>query len=681
MPTISRRQFTAAFGGISVAALAASATTLPAAAEPGGGELDPLRSMRVPRGLRTADGPIWSATATGFAGLPTPELPHGTVGGYGGSVHVVRDSEQLARAIQIEGPATVLVEGTLVVEPFGANLAVSSHTSILGVGRGAEIVGGGFHLDQVADVVIRNLTFRDSYVAGDWDGKNDDNDNDGIRVDTSDHVWIDHCEFARLGDGLVDVRKDSTAVTVSWCVFRDHNKTVGVGWTDNVVTTITLHHNWSSNTYQRNASIDNVAAGHVYSCLFQGQAHYGTMSRGASQLVIESCIYEHGEDAIVVKDEASRVDSRGNRFTDIRGRKDHTGPTFEPSDHYDYAVEPLDRLATVLERHAGPHARKEHVGRRVRVALDGTGDFASIGAAVGAAWRSPHPLEISVAPGTYREIVRIWPGMPAGLLIRGESGEATDVLLTYDLAAGTEKFYGGEFGGTGAATLAILADDVTIRDITVENGYDEAAQGGSQAQALRTTGDRLELSGVRLLGNQDTFLAETPAKGQTARVYLHDSFVEGDVDFLYGRATAVLENCEIRSYDRGQPDNNGYVCAPSTAAGTYGFLFTGCTFTSSAAESSVYLGRPWHPSSDPDVEPSVVVRDSHLGAHIRTPAWSDMGGWPWQEDFLREHGNTGPGALPAGSDSAGRPQLTAREAALHTRDTYLRGTDDWAPWT
>ena len=33
MPTISRRQFTAAFGGISVAALAASATTLPAAAE------------------------------------------------------------------------------------------------------------------------------------------------------------------------------------------------------------------------------------------------------------------------------------------------------------------------------------------------------------------------------------------------------------------------------------------------------------------------------------------------------------------------------------------------------------------------------------------------------------------------------------------------------------------------
>ena len=228
-------------------------------------------------------------------------------------------------------------------------------------------------------------------------------------MDTSHHVWIDHCEFMRLGDGTVDVRKDSTNVTISWCVFRDHNKTVGVGWTENVLTTITLHHNWFSNTYQRNASIDNVAAGHVYKCVFQGQGQYGTMSRGASQLVVESCLYENGEDAIVAKDPQSRVDSRGNRFTSIRGRKDHTGPTFEPSDHYSYAAEPLDDLTGIVTKHAGPHARRERAARRIRVALDGTGDVASIGAAVGAAWRSAAPAEIVVAPGTYREIVRIWP--------------------------------------------------------------------------------------------------------------------------------------------------------------------------------------------------------------------------------------------------------------------------------
>ncbi len=677
MPFVSRRRFTATLGLASAAALV---STGPAAAAPpedaGGGEL--LRRMHVPSGRTTADGPIWSPTPTGFAGVRTEQAPHGAIGGQGGTIVVVHDGEALADAVLQEGPTVVLVEGSIVVEPFGTNLKVSSDTSILGAGRGAEIVGGGFHLDRVANVVIRNLTFRDSYVPGDWDGKSEDNDNDGVRVDTSHHVWIDHCEFARLGDGLVDVRKNATDVTLSWCIFRDHNKTVGVGWTEDVLTRITLHHNWSSNTYQRNASIDNVAAGHLYSCVFQGQGQYGTMSRGASQLVVEACLYENGEDALVAKDPASRIDSRGNRFTGIRGRKDHTGPTFEPSEHYDYTAEPIDDVARIVTGNAGPHARTEQVGRRIRVALDGSGDVASIGAAVGAAWRSPHPVEIVVAPGIYREIVRIQPGMPAGLVLRGETGAATDVVLTYDLAAGTEKFYGGVFGGTGAATLAVLADDVTLRDLTIENAYDEEAHGGSQAQALRTVGDRIVLDGVRLIGNQDTFLAESPGKGVVSRVYVSDSFLEGDVDFIYGRATLVLENCEIRSFDRGSPDNNGYVCAPSTDSGVRGFLFTGCTFTSDAAEGSVFLGRPWHPSSNPDVAPSAVIRDSHLGSHIRTPGWSDMGGWPWQEDFLREHANEGPGAAVG---DEGRPQLTADEAAEHTRENYLSGDDEWTPWS
>ena len=687
MHSIARRHLPvllgAAAGG---AALTASALTArPAQADPGGDTASQarglLRRMRVDQDATTADGPVWSPLATGFAGVPGDGLPDGAVGGLGGETITVTTAAQLAEAIARTEPTVVLVDGSLTIEPFGANLEVAGDTSILGVGRGAEIVGGGLHLDRVSNVVIRNLTFRDSYVAGDWDGKSEDNDNDGIRVDTSRHVWIDHCEFARLGDGQVDIRKDSREVTVSWSIFRDHNKTLGVGWTDNVVTTLTLHHLWFSSTYQRNASIDNVLHGHVYSCLLQGQTHYGMMSRGASSLLVEQCVFENGEDALVAKDPDSRIDSRHNRFTAIRGRKDHTGATFEASDHYAYVADSRDEVPALVPAHAGPHARKERTGRRIRVALDGSGDVASIGAAVGAAWRSPHPVEIVVEPGTYREVVRVWPGCE-GLVIRGATGEATDVVLTYDLAAGTDKFYGGDFGGTGAATLAVLSDDVTVRDITVENGYDEALHGGSQAQALRTVGDRIVLDGVRLLGNQDTFLGESVSKGIVARVYVRDAFVEGDVDFIYGRATMVFDGCEIRSYDRGAGPggNNGYVAAPATAQDTFGILFTGCTFTSSADDATVHLGRPWHPSSDPNVEPSCVVRDSHLGAHIRTPAWSDMGGWPWQDDFLREHANTGPGAVPADGDTTGRPQLTPEEAAVHTRETYLRGDDDWTPW-
>src|SRR5699024_4319049 len=152
-----------------------------------------------------------SPVATGFASVATEDLPEGAVGGLGGQIVAVGDGAELAEALLREGPTVVLVEGTIEL-PLGEMLDVSADTSVLGVGRAAEIVGGGLRLLEVSNVVIRNLTFRDSFVPGDWDGDFDDNDNDGIRVDTSDRVWIDHCEFVRLGDGQVDVRKDATNV-------------------------------------------------------------------------------------------------------------------------------------------------------------------------------------------------------------------------------------------------------------------------------------------------------------------------------------------------------------------------------------------------------------------------------------------------------------------------------------
>ncbi|SKC45504.1 pectinesterase family protein [Krasilnikoviella flava] len=627
----------------------------------------------------TADGPVWSPVATGFAATPTDDLPHGTTGGAGGDAVTVRDAAALADAAASDDPLTIYVKGTIEPAEFGSMIDVASDKTIVGLASDAELVGVGLRLDHVQNVVVRNLRFRDSYVPGDWDGKSAENDNDGIRVDTSSHVWIDHNELTRLGDGLIDVRKDSTAVTLSWNYLHDHNKTVGVGWTDNVVTEITMHHNRFSNTYQRNASIDNVAAGHLYNNWFDGQAQYGTMSRGASQLVVESSVYSNGEDAIVAKDPASKVDSRDNRFTTIRGRKDDTGPTFDPAARYAYAPDDVADVVRILTADAGTLGAPEKVRRTVTVALDGTGDYASIGAAVGAASRSSHPVEIVVEPGVYREVVRVWPGAD-GVTIRGATGDPEDVVLTYDLAAGQAKFYGGTFGHTGSPVLSVLAEDVTLRDLTVENAYDEAANGGSQALALRTSGDRTVLDDVRLLGNQDTYLAD-PGSGDTAsRTYVTGSYIEGDVDFVYGGGTLVVEDSEIRSLDRGSGTNNGYVAAPATVPGGKGFLFTHTRFTSDAAAGTVFLGRPWHPSSNPLVDPSVVVRDSWLGAHVGTPAWSDMSGWSWRDDFMREFRNAGPGAAPAGQVVDGRPQLTDDEAAAHTREAYLTGDDGWRPW-
>ena len=48
--------------------------------------------------------------------------------------------------------------------------------------------------------------------------------------------------------------------------------------------------------------------------------------------------------------------------------------------------------------------------------------------------------------------------------------------------------------------------------------------------------------------------------------------------------------------------------------------------------------------------------------------------YPWQTMRFREYGNSGPGAVITVPEN--RPQLTAGEARLHTRATYL---GDWRP--
>ncbi|MEU4603435.1 pectinesterase family protein [Kribbella sp. NPDC023972] len=642
----------------------------------GAGRLDQekqlLHLMNAPA-TTTADGPVWSAKATGMASIPTTELPNGTTGGLGGRIVVADTAEKLTQYAGSAEPLVIVVRGSLRI-PFGTQIPVASHKTIIGAGTVAELVGGGLFLNGTHNVIVRNLRIRDSYVPGDWDGKSAENDNDGIRLDTAHHVWIDHVTFERLGDGLVDVRKDSDYVTLSWNVFSAHNKTVGVGWTPNVVTKITLHHNWFSNTYQRNASIDNVEAAHVYNNWFRGFGQYGTMSRGAAKVVAESNYYSDGEDPVVAKDPASQIVNKNNVFNGTRGRRDNVGTAFDPATYYSSTPDAASKIPELIGKYAGPTTKPRTYGHTVTVALDGTGDFGSIGAAVATVGGQGTPVTIIVKPGIYREVVRIW-AFQDNLTLRGATGNPADVVLTYDLAAGQQKFYGGTFGHTGSATLGILGDDVTVENLTVENGWDEQANFPSQAIALRTAGDRIRLDNVRVLGNQDTLLLDTPSREAIVRTWITDSLIQGDVDFIYGRGTAVITDSTIKSVNRGQAVN-GYVTAAATVdTNPHGYLIEHSRFESDAAAGTVFLGRPWHPSGDPGADPRVVVRDSWLGAHIGTPAWTDMSGWSWRDARFAEYRNTGPGA----ATGDGRPQLTPEEAAAANRSAWLAGSDGWNP--
>lgn len=54
-------------------------------------------------------------------------------------------------------------------------------------------------------------------------------DGDGIHIWESRDVWIDHCYLAKATDGLLDVTRGSTMVTISKCFFENHDKVMLFG--------------------------------------------------------------------------------------------------------------------------------------------------------------------------------------------------------------------------------------------------------------------------------------------------------------------------------------------------------------------------------------------------------------------------------------------------------------------
>ncbi|MGF0116789.1 pectinesterase family protein [Promicromonospora sp. Marseille-Q5078] len=320
---------------------------------------------------------------------------------------------------------------------------------------------------------------------------------------------------------------------------------------------------------------------------------------------------------------------------------------------------------------------------RIVVATDGSGDAATIQEAVDLAPAgSTERVEIVIRPGTYHGRVDVGADR-TNLAFLGSTGDPEDVIITDDRAAGTVKPDGSTWGTTGSATVTISGAGFSASAVTFENAFDEAAHpelSGHQAVAVKTRADRVVFDQVRFLGNQDTLYLDTPAADVPSRVYVTRSYVEGDVDFIFGRATAVIEDSTIKALWRDS-DPDGYVFAPSTSSAfSHGFLATGCRFVTTADDGSYFLGRPWHPSSNPDTDPRVVVRDSWLGAHVKgDDPWTTMSGFDWYEGSNAEYRNVGPGAAHGGQPNPERPQLSREEARAHTASAYLSGDDGWAP--
>ncbi|MEV8311742.1 pectinesterase family protein [Streptomyces flavidovirens] len=625
--------------------------------------------------------------ADGFASVDALGQ-NGTYGGRDGQTVTVRTLADLEKYATAPEPYVIVVAGAITMEPKGKEIKVASDKTIVGSGNSGHIVGGGFFLGQgVHNVIIRNLTIRDSYE-GIWNDK--EHDWDAIQMDGAHHVWIDHNNLRHMADALIDVRKDSTYVTVSWNKLSDNNKTFGIGWTENVKTDITIHHNWLRESEQRNPATDNAAHAHLYNNFLEDvpdtdiTTSYGNHARGSTKMVLENS-YFRGLKNPVIKDSTAALVQRGNVFSGTSGRNESGGTAFDPATYYDYTLDPAADVPDLLKSGTGPRnfiGTTKNAGHSagtagLTVAKDGSGQFTSVQQAVDAVPAgNTARVVIRVEPGVYRETVKV-PSSKPHITIQGAGRSRKDTVIVYGNAAGTPKPDGsGTYGTSGSATVTVQGDDFQARNLTVSNDFDEAKNqhmSGHQAVALRTAADRVLLDGVIVSGDQDTLLLDTAALDKLGRVYVTNSYVIGNVDFVFGRATAVIDRSVITLKKRWDGTSAGYITAPSTPADRKGFLITRSVVNGDVSAGSFFLGRTWHAGGNAALDPQTTVHNTTLSAAVKATPWSDMGGFSWKDDRFAEYRNTGPGSGTAGSD---RPQLTDAQAADQETADWL---GDWTP--
>lgn len=295
------------------------------------------------------------------------------------------------------------------------------------------------------------------------------------------------------------------------------------------------------------------------------------------------------------------------------------------------------------------------------VAKDDFGDFASVQEAINAVPNfRKEETKIFIKKGVYHEKI-ILPSTKTNVTFEGESEEET--VLTFDDSAQTLNVFGETLGTTGSSSFFVYGEGFKAKNITFENAAGDGRKVG-QAVAVRVTGDKAVFENCRFLGYQDTLYVH----GDQSRQYYKNCYIEGTVDFIFGWATAVFEDCVIFAKDYG------YLTAASTnKKSDYGLVFINCKLIGNAGEATFYLGRPWR-----DYAQTVFV-NCYMDKHIKPEGWHD-----WNKPhahktaFYAEYNSTGPGANKRNRVKWSK-QLSEKKAAHYTAENILKGSDGWNP--
>lgn len=226
-----------------------------------------------------------------------------TTGGAGGKVHhfnsgtAFRDWLKLREKNKSTEPAVVWLSGTFTASDgrdTGSpwfDIKRTSNITIYGTDD-FRMDRVGFFLNEASNIIIRNVYIIQPKA---------DNGADGISMQESQNVWVDHCTFESVNqekdyeDGSCDVTHETNGVTISWCHYIKTQKSTLVGHSNNATAdekiTITMHHNWFDGSSSRHPRV-RFGKAHVFNNFYDNVTTYGVGSAYGAKVLVENNAFD-----------------------------------------------------------------------------------------------------------------------------------------------------------------------------------------------------------------------------------------------------------------------------------------------------------------------------------------------------------------------------------------------------
>ncbi|XP_039062811.1 probable pectinesterase/pectinesterase inhibitor 51 [Hibiscus syriacus] len=277
---------------------------------------------------------------------------------------------------------------------------------------------------------------------------------------------------------------------------------------------------------------------------------------------------------------------------------------------------------------------------------------------------------IKIRSGVYRETVRI-AIEKKNLVFWGEGIGKTIITGSLNVhQPGITTF--------SSATVGVLGDGFMARDLTVEN---TAGSEADQAVAFRSDSDMSVIENCEFIGNQDTLSANS------LRQFYRNCSIQGNVDFIFGTAASVFQDCLLlvapRTSNPEEGDNNAITAQGRTdPAESTGFVFHHCVIIGTEEYMKIYnknpqvhknyLGRPWKEYS------RTVFIDCNIEKLISPEGWTTWSGDTGLKTlFYGEFRNIG-----GGSDFSKRvpwsTQIPPQFVHAYSVENFIQG-DQWIP--